>query len=181
MNSDDLENKYQSLIDRIELIKKKAILSHTVELLNQLIEFCSQKKKTNAFTIEVYEQQTKNLDTIESMNDDVMVEMKDASNKITENSKKILNYPDGGIYEGEFKDGVPHGIGTLKFPDGGSYTGQFKDGKINGQGTFMFKDGGNYFGEHKNGRPHGHGTLTFSNGEKSVGKFENGKLIEKNN
>ncbi len=81
MNSEDLENKYQSLIDRVELIKKKVIVSHTVELLNQIIEFCSQKKKTNAFTIEVYEQQTKNLDTIESMNDDVMVEMKDALNK----------------------------------------------------------------------------------------------------
>ena len=81
MNSEELENKYQSLLDRIELIKKKVILSHTVELLNQVIEFCSQKKKTNAYTIEVYEQQTKNLDTIESTNDDAMVEMKDVLNK----------------------------------------------------------------------------------------------------
>ena len=70
MNSEELENKYQSLLDRIESIKKRPlILSHTVELLNQVIEFCSQKKKTNAFTIEVYEQQSKNLDTIEGMMD----------------------------------------------------------------------------------------------------------------
>ncbi len=70
MNSEELENKYQSLLDRIESIKKRPlILSHTVDLLNQVIEFCSQKKKTNAFTIEIYEQQSKNLDTIEDMMD----------------------------------------------------------------------------------------------------------------
>ena len=70
MNSEELEDKYQSLLDRIESIKKRPlILSHTVELLNQVVEFCSQKKKTNAFTIEVYEQQSKNLDTIEDMMD----------------------------------------------------------------------------------------------------------------
>ncbi len=70
MNSEELEDKYQSLLDRIELIKKRPIiLSHTVELLNQVIEFCSQKKKTNAFSIEIYEQQSKNLDMIEDMMD----------------------------------------------------------------------------------------------------------------
>ena len=53
----------------------------TIEKYLELKEFCSKKKETDAFTIEVYEQQTKNLDTIESMNDDVMVEMKDALNK----------------------------------------------------------------------------------------------------
>ena len=70
MNSEELDIKYQSLLDRIELIKKRPlILSHTVELLNQVIEFCSKKKNTNSFTIEVYEQQSKNLDTIEDMMD----------------------------------------------------------------------------------------------------------------
>ena len=45
MNSVKLENKYQSLIDRIELIKKRPIMvSHTVDMLNQIIEFCSKKK-----------------------------------------------------------------------------------------------------------------------------------------
>ena len=81
MNTEKLTNKYQSLLDRIESIKKKVYLRHTTELINQLREFCSKKKETNAFTTEIYEQQTKNLDKIESMNDDVMVEMKDALNK----------------------------------------------------------------------------------------------------
>ena len=68
MNSVKLENKYQSLIDRIELIKKRPIiLSHTVDMLNQIIEFCSKKKDTDTFTLKVYDQQSKNLDKIENM------------------------------------------------------------------------------------------------------------------
>ena len=81
MNSQELESKYQSLLNRIDSIKKNVYLRHTIELLDQIREFCSKKKETNAFTTEIYEQQTKNLDKIESMNDDVMVEMKDALNK----------------------------------------------------------------------------------------------------
>tara|TARA_B100001175_G_scaffold264895_1_gene235005 strand:- start:10 stop:636 length:627 start_codon:yes stop_codon:yes gene_type:complete len=70
MNSAKLINKYQSLIDRIELIKKRPIiLSHTVDMLNQIIEFCSKKKSTNTFTLKVFDQQSKNLDKIESMMD----------------------------------------------------------------------------------------------------------------
>ena len=72
MNTEELTNKYQSLLDRIELIKKRpVILSHTVDMLNQIIEFCSKKKSTNTFTLDVYEQQSKNLDKIESMIDDL--------------------------------------------------------------------------------------------------------------
>jgi hypothetical protein len=45
MNTEKLTNKYQSLLDRIESIKKKVYLRHTTELLNQLREFCSKKKR----------------------------------------------------------------------------------------------------------------------------------------
>ena len=70
MKSVKLENNYQSLIDRIELIKKRPIiLSNTVDMLNQIIEFCSKKKSTNTFTLKVYNQQSKNLDKIEGMMD----------------------------------------------------------------------------------------------------------------
>ena len=67
MNSVELENKYQSLIDRIELIKKKPlIISNTVNMLNQMKEFILKKRSTNTFTLDVYEQQSKNLDELES-------------------------------------------------------------------------------------------------------------------
>ena len=149
---------------------KQKVVLHFLNLTSDVMDWVLTKCKTeDDFLI-----QLKNLDFIEK-------EMKWCTENTLTSNENTLNYPDGGIYKGEFKDGVPHGTGTLKFPDGGSYIGQFKDGIINGQGTFMFKDGGNYFGEHKNGRPHGHGTLTLSDGEKRVGKFENGKLVGKNN
>lgn len=148
----------------------QAAVLHYLNLTSEVVDWVLFKSKTeDEFLI-----QSKNLDKIEDG-------MNDFKEYIKENHKKTFNYPDGGIYEGEFKDDTPHGTGTLKFPDGGSYTGQFKDGIINGQGTFVFKDGGNYFGEHKDGKPHGHGTLILSNGEKRVGKFKNGELIGKNN
>ena len=63
-----LTNKYQSLLDRIELIKKRPlILSHTVDILNQMMEFILKKRSTDTFTPEVYEQQSKNLDQIEQL------------------------------------------------------------------------------------------------------------------
>jgi len=89
MNSVELENKYQSLIDRIELIKKRpVILSHTVDMLNQIIEFCSKKKSTDTFTLEVYEQQSKNLDTIEGMIDELDDTLPSIINDLSKNKKK---------------------------------------------------------------------------------------------
>ena len=73
--------------------------------------------------------------------------------------KKILlhtgvqdtEYPDGGKYEGEFKDGLLNGQGTLTFPDGLKYEGEFKDGEEHGQGTVTLPDGTKYEGEFKDG------------------------------
>ncbi len=40
----------------------------------------------------------------------------------------------GAYYEGEIKDGVPHGEGTVKLPDGQRYTGDHSEGKRHGIG-----------------------------------------------
>jgi hypothetical protein len=70
MNTEELTNKYQSLFDRIELIKKRPIiLTHTVNILNQMMEFILKKRSTDTFTLEDYEQQSKNLDQLESLLD----------------------------------------------------------------------------------------------------------------
>ena len=77
MNSEELTNKCQSLLDRIELIKKRPlILSHTVDILNQLMEFILKKRSTDTFTLEVYEQQSKNLDELESLVEGTAEELK---------------------------------------------------------------------------------------------------------
>ena len=70
MNTEELTNKYQSLLDRIALIKKRPIiLTHTINLLNQMMEFILKKRSADTFTLEDYEQQSKNLDVLESLPD----------------------------------------------------------------------------------------------------------------
>ena len=82
MNSVELENKYQSLIDRIELIKKKPlIISNTVNILNQMKEFILKKRSTNTFTLDVYEQQSKNIDELESLVEGTEEELKKSFKK----------------------------------------------------------------------------------------------------
>mgnify|MGYP001298111878 FL=1 len=77
MNSEELTNKCQSLLDRIELIKKKPlIISNTVNMLNQMKEFILKKRSTNTFTLDVYEQQSKNLDELESLVEGTAEELK---------------------------------------------------------------------------------------------------------
>ena len=43
--------------------------------------------------------------------------------------------PKEDVYEGERKEGVPHGRGTMLYADGDMYEGTWRDGKQHGQGT----------------------------------------------
>ena len=82
MNSEELTNKCQSLLDRIELIKKKPlIISNTVNMLNQMKAFILKKRSTNTFTLDVYEQQSKNLDELESLVEGTEEELKKSFKK----------------------------------------------------------------------------------------------------
>mgnify|MGYP006224946407 FL=1 len=67
------------------------------------------------------------------------------------------------IYEGEYKDGVYHGQGTMIYSNRDKYVGEWKDGKENGQGTYTYSDGDTYVyvGEFKDGKFHGQGTITY--------------------
>lgn len=56
-------------------------------------------------------------------------------------------------YEGEFKEGMFHGYGTLQLSNGDKFSGYFENNKANGSGNY-----------------------TFSNGELIVGVWENNKL-----
>jgi len=46
-----------------------------------------------------------------------------------------VNYADGGLYNGELKDGKRHGQGISKYANGNRYAGEFKDDERNGRGT----------------------------------------------
>ena len=46
------------------------IITHTVNILNQMMEVIIKKRSTDTFTLEDYEQQSKNLDELESLLDE---------------------------------------------------------------------------------------------------------------
>jgi hypothetical protein len=94
--------------------------------------------------------------------------------------------PDGYKYDkykyvGDFKDGLPHGQGTLTQLEssqelrGSTYSGGWKDGKQHGQGTETITGKHKYSGGWKNGYWHGQGTLTYPDGSKYVVEWKDGQ------
>ena len=104
-------------------------------------------------------------------------------------------------YEGDFRNGKPHGRGVVTFRGGHSIfrwgggdirlEGSFRNGKLNGQGVMTFPariylegkfqfristEGGRYKGEFRNELPHGRGVMTFADGGCYRGEFRDGEL-----
>jgi len=87
----------------------------------------------------------------------------------------------GGKFEGEYKDGLPHGKGIFTFPDGTEfvkYVGEFRNNVVEGRGTMTFANGAIYEGEWKGNTMHGKGICTTPDGTKSKCKFKNGVFVE---
>ena len=80
-----------------------------------------------------------------------------------------------GSYEGEMKDGEPHGFGTYRWNDGDVYTGEYVNGTRHGKGKFVFASGNYYDGEWANEKYHGHGIYHWSDGDEFEGEWKNGK------
>ena len=111
----------------------------------------------------------------------------------------VLLYPNGDRYEGEFRDGQPHGRGILYYSNGNKHLGQFVNarregpGKLvlrsgaeyvgnfrtdqrSGEGRMRFSNGNEYDGEWRNDRQEGKGTLAFTNGNRYRGQFVAGRM-----
>lgn len=111
-----------------------------------------------------------------------------------------LDGKNGDIYEGEKKDGVPHGYGVQIHsstemmyegkwkagrPHGWGvisdkshrivYAGEFMDGQFHGNGTYFNKNGDIYSGDWKENSCHGKGTYTDARGSKYVGQWRDNK------
>ena len=123
-------------------------------------------------------------------------------NKMHGNGK--LNWPDGRIYEGQFKADSIEGNGTMIWPanvndlpeksprydekndskqisKNNKYTGEFRNGMFSGNGTLEFANGVVYKGEFKSGRYNGLGKIdmsTINQGQYS-GQWEDGRIIGK--
>lgn len=90
-----------------------------------------------------------------------------------ENGKGKYIFKGGKIYyDGEWKNGKKHGLGTLQTEDY-KYTGEWEDDKQNGKGT-LNSDNFDYIGEWRNGLHDGKGT--YSTKEFTyTGKFKENK------
>ena len=106
-------------------------------------------------------------------------------------------FDDGTKYEGQMRDGTPHGHGVMSSPDGGHYDGAWRSGSRDGQGMASWPDGRQFSGSWANNMPHrgtwtlpdgrvfkgqlvddlpnGYGIMTWPDGREYEGNWKNGK------
>jgi hypothetical protein len=77
-------------------------------------------------------------------------------------------------YEGELKDGRPHGAGRLQVRNGELFEGLWVAGRLEGQGTHRDEEGNRYEGNFAGGLRNGKGRLSTRTGEVFEGSFVSG-------
>jgi hypothetical protein len=85
-------------------------------------------------------------------------------------------WPDGIHYEGEWRDGLPHGEGTQVFANGETYAGEWQRGIRHGFGQWCSREGHEYCGYWKDGLFHGQGQLWLQGGGGYWGPYERGNM-----
>ncbi|XP_061571851.1 alsin [Cololabis saira] len=76
----------------------------------------------------------------------------------------VLKWPDGRVYTGMFKTGLEDGFGEFVCPNkmfskNDHYQGHWKEGRMHGLGTYRYASGEVYDGSFQDGVRHGHGML----------------------
>ena len=93
-------------------------------------------------------------------------------------------WSDGAVYEGDWKDDLRHGDGTMiYFNEEAKYVGEWINNKKHGQGVYYYGDGSRHEGAWKNAIQHGQGTEFNSKGRSIYEGFwqEGVFTIKKNN
>jgi hypothetical protein len=81
-------------------------------------------------------------------------------------------WPDGDLYEGEWRAGKRAGTGTFTYSNGDVYAGGWRGNEKAGHGTYTFKSGERYEGGFKAGEKAGRGAARYPNGDSYRGEFE---------
>lgn len=75
-------------------------------------------------------------------------------------------------YEGDLKEGHPHGQGHRTWANGEEYKGQWKHGRRNGKGVQLYPKGSRYEGDWKDDERHGEGQYFYTNGDRYRGFWQ---------
>jgi hypothetical protein len=87
-----------------------------------------------------------------------------------------LRLDDGAVYNGEWRNGQPHGSGVWATIEGDLFCSQsWQNGTKHGKTVDVFCDGCVYRGNYEYGKRHGDGILTWPYGANYVGQFMNDK------
>ena len=78
------------------------------------------------------------------------------------------------VYEGEFVDGQPHGLGMYYFLTGDYYCGDFREGEMHGRGEYRSNDSSRYEGGWSKNQRHGRGTYWSVDGTCYEGEWKRG-------
>jgi len=85
---------------------------------------------------------------------------------------RIIQYPNGDKYQGEWKDDMKDGYGMFTYINGNKYKGKWKDDMKDGYGIFIYAAGDKYKGRFKNDMANGRGIITYANGNIYEGEFK---------
>lgn len=82
----------------------------------------------------------------------------------------------GNEYEGQFKNGVYDGYGTMLYSDSTMYEGTWVNGVREGNGKIYWNSGCLYVGEMHNDLMHGSGYMLYPMGDYYYGDFKEGQI-----
>ena len=88
-------------------------------------------------------------------------------------------WPDGKRFRGDFRNGLPHGFGTMAWPGGDLLESQWRNGRSRGRGVMTGPDGTSYCGDWLFGRQHGKWITTARDGRQMETRWLLGKRLSR--
>lgn len=83
----------------------------------------------------------------------------------------VCLFPEGYRYEGDFQNGLPHGLGVLDLGNGDRYVGDFYRQRREGKGRMYFRNGDHYFGTFVRNQMQGYGEMAYASGARYEGAW----------
>lgn len=94
------------------------------------------------------------------------------------NGSGTYKFENGDVYDGQWREGKPHGQGKYEFANGDRYMGLFQEGKRNGTGKYTWAKGGRYTGNWLNDKRDGFGEFQWPNSATYRGYWKDDQIID---